>query len=191
MLRALCLLTCAVAVSVPSRAHAQSSERKGGPEKGTWGAEASVGGGFAPGVGEGGSLLRFVSPGTALVGGIAYSRTASEVRVTFEGLPDDLGRFPSVFNSAFTTVAVRAGVRRYTGTGLGLRPVVGGGLLFARSSVDELSDNSFGGYAEAGAAWFFNPHVSLGVLGGLSAVKQGGGWSTSGTLARLTGAVYF
>jgi len=190
MLRALCVFTCAVAVSVPSLAHAQSADRKGGPEKGTWGAEASIGGTVAQSVGEGGSLLRFVSPGTAIVGGVAFSRRSSEGRATRIGGPD--GPISSVlFTPTLSSVAVHAGLRRYTRTGLGLRPVFGGGLLFARSSVHELSDNSVGGYAEGGAAWFFNPHVSLGVLGGLSAVKREGGWSTSGSLARLTGAVYF
>jgi len=96
-----------------------------------------------------------------------------------------------VFNSAFTTVSVHAGLRRYTRTGLGVRPVFGGGLLFTRQVVDELQDTSFGGYAEAGAAYFFNPHVSLGVLGGVSAVRQASRWSAGGSLARLTGAVYF
>ena len=189
MLRALCVFTCAVAVSVPSLALAQSSDRKGGPEKGTWGAEASVGGNVAQSEGEGGSLLRFVSPGTAIVGGVGFSRISSEARTTFIGGPD--GPISSVFNTAFTTVSVHAGLRRYTRTGLGVRPVFGGGLLFTRQSVDELSDNNVGGYAEGGAAYFFNPHVSLGVLGGVSAVKQGSRWSAGGSLARLTGAVYF
>jgi len=190
MKRILCLLTCAVAVSVPSLARAQSADRKGGPEKGTWGAEASVGGNVAQSAGEGGSLLRFVSPGTAIVGGVAFSRISSDSRTTRNLGPDGQG-MSVLFTSAFSSVAVHAGLRRYTRTGLGLRPVFGGGLLFARSSVAERSDNNVGGYAEGGAAWFFNPHVSLGVLGGLSAVRREGGWSAGGTLARLTGAVYF
>ena len=184
MFRVLSLLSCAVVVTVPLLAHAQSAERKGGPEKGTWAAEASVGGSFGQSSGEGGSLLRFVSPSTAIVGGFGFSRSSVESRAVN-------GEFTSVFNAAFTTTAVQVGLRRYAGTGLGLRPVLGGGLLFARQSVDDASENNFGGYAEGGAAWFFNPHVSLGVLGGVSAAKQRGGWSAGGSLARLTGTVYF
>lgn len=189
MRRILSLLIGVVAVSAPHLAGAQSSERKGGPEKGTWGGEASVGGTVAQSVGQGGALLRFVSPATAIVGGVGFSRISSEVRTTSFGGPN--GPISWVFSSSFSTVSVQAGLRRYTRTGLGVRPVYGGGLLFTRQAVDESSDNNVGGYAEAGAAYFFNPHVSLGVLGGASAVRQGGRWSTGGTLARLTGAVYF
>jgi len=189
MWRVLWLLTCAVTVSVPSLAGAQSADRKGGPEKGTWGAEASVGGNVAQGVGEGGSLLLFVSPRTAIVGGVGFSRISSEARTT----QGPGGSMSVLFTSASTFVAANVGLRRYTRTGLGLRPVFGGGLLLAsRSGNFGPTSTNVGGYAEAGAAWFFNPHVSLGVLGGLNVVDQDrGGWSTSGSLARLTGAVYF
>jgi hypothetical protein len=184
MLRSLCVLTCTAVAIVPSFLCAQSSERKGGPEKGTWAAEASVGGALTQGVGQGGSLIRFVGPKTALIGGLAFSRSEVENNVTF-------GQSTTRFTSAFTTIALQAGLRRYTRTGLGLRPVYGAGLLVTRQSVFGDAGNNVGGYAEAGAAWFFNPHVSMGVLGGVSAARQDGGWSVGGSLARLTGAVYF
>jgi hypothetical protein len=47
MLRTLYVVTCAAVAIAPSFLCAQSSERKGGPEKGTWAAEASVGGSLA------------------------------------------------------------------------------------------------------------------------------------------------
>ena len=178
------VVSSVLAVCVASGAHAQSSERKGGPEKGTWGAEASTGGSLSQEGGQGASLLRFVSPRIAFVGGASFWRYSSENTTT-------VGNVTSVFKTAITNVALQAGLRRYGGTGLGLRPVVGGGLLVSRQGFSESTDTSVGGYFEAGAAYFFNPHVSLGVLGGVSAAKREAGWSTGGTLGRLTGAVYF
>jgi hypothetical protein len=186
MRRVLCLLSCTIALVAPTALAAQSAERKGGPEKGTWGAEAQVGSSttIGGGVGDGAAVLRFVSPSTALVGGFSFSRTDFQ---------SEMPNPTTVFTAAgFTTVALRAGFRRYAGTGIGLRPVYGAGALFSRNSVFGVSaSNNVGGYGEAGAAWFFNPHVSLGVLGGVSAIKLDDGWSVGGTLARLTGAVYF
>ena len=185
------VVSCVLAVAVASVTHAQANDRKGAPEKGTWGAEATAGGSLSQAVGQGGSLLRFVSPRIAFTGGASFSRFSTEDVST-------IGEVTSVFKSAITTVALQAGLRRYGGTGLGLRPVVGGGLLVSRQSISGSNagfsgsrSTGVGGYAEAGAAYFFNPHVSLGVLGGVSAVKNDGGWSTGGTLGRLTGAVYF
>lgn len=185
MLRVVRLLACTLIVAAPQVVAAQSTERKGGPEKGTWGGEVQVGSTFGAGIGgEGASLLRFVSSTTALVGGFGFSRT------------DGQGESPDPttirFTAGYTNVAFRAGLRRYTRTGIGLRPVYGAGMLFTRNAIWGASDqNNVGGYGEAGAAWFFNPHVSLGVLGGVSAIKLDNGWSVGGTLARLTGAVYF
>jgi hypothetical protein len=65
-------------------------------------------------------------------------------------------------------------------------------VLYTLQSVHGArSDNRVGGYAEAGAAWFFNPHVSLGALGGVSALRADRTWRVDGSVARLTGAVYF
>jgi hypothetical protein len=169
---------------ISSRACAQSADRKGGPENGTWAAEAATGGGFGVNVGQSASLLRFVSPSTALIGGLSVSRTSIESQATF-------ATTTSAITTSLTSISLQAGVRRYARTGLGLRPLYGAGVLFSRQSGYGATDNSVGGYAEAGAAWFFNPHVSLGATGSLSGLHSSGTWSIGGTLARLTGAVYF
>jgi hypothetical protein len=195
--RLLAVATVAVTtmISAPRWASAQTAERKGGPERGTWAAEGSTGGNFGQGLGQGASLIRFVSPSTALIGGFSFSRTDVVSRTTL-GYASSAGTLDTydtyAYSSAFTTISLQAGIRRYTRTGLGLRPLYGGGLLFTRQSVSSIdSFNSFGGYAEAGAAWLFNPHVSLGATGGVSGTRQSGGWSVGGSVARLIGTVYF
>lgn len=172
----------AVFTTIP--AVAQSTERTGGPEKGTWGAEASVNGSVAGSAGQGGSLMVFATPSVAVIGGLSFTRTSSR------------GEFINESNLLFipgiTSVALNVGVRRYARSGLGLRPTYGGGALYSTRSIERGGRiNGVGGYAEAGAAWFFNPHVSLGVLGGVNALRTDGYWTVSGSVARLTGAVYF
>ena len=167
-------------IAAPLVVQAQSAARTGGPVSGTWAGEASTGG-LGAGDNQGAALLRFMSPQTALVGAFSFSR-----------LETSGGSFSG--NSTFTTAALQVGVRRYTRTGLGLRPVYGAGLLVRTSDFGSNSSgtsNSVGGYGEAGAVWFFNPHVSLGVLGGFSAVTDDGNLSFGGSLARLTAGVYF
>lgn len=167
-------------IAAPLVVQAQSAARTGGPVSGTWAGEASTGG-LGAGADRSAALLRFVSPQTALVGAFSFSR--------FETSSSSLAG-----NSSYTTTALQVGVRRYARTGLGLRPVYGAGLLVNSSSISlsgGSSSTSVGGYGEAGAAWFFNPHVSLGVMGGISALSDDGRLALGGTLARLTGAVYF
>ncbi|WP_353266521.1 hypothetical protein [Gemmatimonas sp.] len=180
----LTILGCATAMCTALPAHAQARERTGGPEKGTWGAEASINGGPAGSGGQGGSLIAFVTPTVALTGGLSFSRTSSRGEFIDES--------NLLFTPGITTVASNVGVRRYGRNGLGLRPIYGGGVLYTVRSVHGARrDNGVGGYAEAGAAWFFNPHVSLGALGGVSALRTDGSWDVRGSVARLTGAVYF
>jgi hypothetical protein len=125
-----------------------------------------------------------VTPSVALTGGLSFSRTSSRGEFIDEN--------NLLFTPGITTVASNVGVRRYGRNGLGLRPIYGGGVLYTVRSVHGARrDNGVGGYAEAGAAWFFNPHVSLGALGGVSALRTDGSWDVRGSVARLTGAVYF
>jgi hypothetical protein len=156
------------------------SERKGGPESGTWAGEVGSASATADLGAQSAALLRFLSPRTAVVGAFAFSR--QERTVTGGGSAD------------FTSLALQVGVRRYTRTGLGLRPIVGGGLALRKNSFGGslgTGDTAIGAYGEAGAAWFFNPHVSLGVLGGLNITGSDNAWTIGGTLARVTAAVYF
>jgi hypothetical protein len=163
---------------IASTAGAQS-DRKGGPEGGTWAAEVgSTSGLSVDGAGSSAALLRFFSKQTALVSSFGFSRTERSGSSTFG-------------SNDFSTLALQVGVRRYTRSGLGLRPIIGGGLLVSRISSGGNTDTGIGGYGEAGAAWFFNPHVSLGMTGGLTAVSRDNAWTLSGALARMTAAVYF
>jgi hypothetical protein len=173
------LASVAVFAVLPAASSAQSTERKSGPEAGTWAAEASVGGTVGTGVGvaQSAAILRFFSPSTALVGNLSFSVSDDDSRLLSSGRSN--------------SVALTAGLRKYTRAGLGLRPVLGGGLLFSRQSFGSTRFTNAGGYAEAGAVWFFNPHVSLGALGNLSAVTGTDRWSAGGSLARLTASVYF
>jgi hypothetical protein len=163
--------------SVPQFVAAQKAERKGGPEGGTWAGEVGTAS-ATTGVGaQSAALLRFFSPRTALVTAFAFSRRESE---------GTLGA-----NNGLSALALQVGVRRYTRSGLGLRPIFGGGLVLNRTTFGSTGDTGIGAYGEAGAAWFFNPHVSLGVLGGLNITGSDNATTFGGTLARLTATVYF
>jgi hypothetical protein len=164
-------------IIIPQFVVAQAAERKGGPESGTWAAEASTGG--TPGglLGQSAAILRFLSPKAALIGDFSFSHSDGDASLISAG------------NSS--AVSLRAGVRSYMRSGLGLRPIVGGGVLFSRQSFGTAKFNAAGAYGEAGAAWFFNPHVSLGALGSLSAVNGNDRWTVGGSIARLTATVYF
>jgi hypothetical protein len=167
-------------LAAPLVSHAQTAGRTGGPVSGTWAGEASTGG-LNSGAEQSAALLRFMSPQTALVGAFGFARIESSGSGSFG-------------TSTLTSSALQVGVRRYTRTGLGLRPVYGAGLLVRTSDFSSgagSNSTSVGGYGEAGAVWFFNPHVSLGVLGGLSVLNGDGSWTIGGSLARLNAAVYF
>jgi hypothetical protein len=166
-------------MAIPHVTRAQAAARSSGPVSGTWAGEASSGG-LGDVQTSSAALLRFISPQTALVGQFGFSRFESGGG-TFGG------------SGSLTSTALQVGVRRYARTGLGLRPVYGAGLLLNTSdfSGGGSSTTRAGVYGEAGAAWFFNPHVSMGVLGGLSVLNGNGNTSVAGSLARITAAVYF
>jgi hypothetical protein len=161
-----------VAVAIaPGSVAAQQAARTGAPVKGTWGGEASVGGD-----GQGASLLRFQSPQWALlVGGSIRSTTGAG--------------FTGGARERYTAAGLRIGARRYGGSGLGVRPLLGLGVnIFGATG----QSNELGAYGEAGAAYFFNPHLSVGATAELSAAgREGGGSSFGASLARLTAAVFF
>lgn len=165
--RAALVLVASGAWSVVSVA--QSAARTGAPVAGTWGGEAAVGDGQSA------SLLRFQSARWALLaGGITRSIPASP----FDGA-----------SGRFTVSALRVGARRYAGSGLGMRPIVGLGLSVGGATGQ---NTQFGAYGEIGAMYFFNPHVSLGVTSEASfGGREGGGTSYEVSLARLIGSVYF
>ena len=166
------LVGAVAAMSFCAALSGQPAARTGAPVAGTWGGEASVG------TGQGASLLLFQSPRWALLAGGTIQSTTS----TFVG-GDVAG------TNRFTLTALRVGARRYGRSGLGIRPIAGLGLLVAGATGD---GTQVGGYGELGAAYFFNPHVSLGASAELNILaRDGGGTSFGATLARLTGAVYF
>ena len=151
---------------------AQKVARSGAPEKGTWGGEVSLGDGQSA------SLVKFLSPQWAVIAGASLTSYKS----TFSS--GDV-----VSGDRFTIASLQVGARRYARTGLGVRPVVGGGLLIADRTGNP---TSYGAYGELGAVYFFNPHVSLSAIGTASVTRNNPiGSSFGATLARLIGAVYF
>lgn len=161
-----------VLISNPESLSAQKATRSGPPEKGTWGGEVSIGDG------NGAALLKFLTPQWAVIAGASIASFKS-----------GSGDGDLIVENRFTQAALRVGARRYGGTGLGVRPVTGFGLIVNSFSG---SSNSVGAYGELGAMYFFNPHVSLGAIARAS-VSRGDRRSSSfdATLARLLGAVYF
>lgn len=146
-----------------------------GPREGTWGAE--VGTASLDIRLPTATLLRFFSPTMALqVGAGAALATGDESTTAFQ---------------------LRLGVRRYAARSGPLRPIVGGGVL--ASLVDQGgqfgNDTAIGAYGEAGAAYFFSPHFSLGAVGELSVTSESNLGQNSirfrGSLARVIAAVYF
>ncbi|MBC7843054.1 MAG: hypothetical protein H7099_12110 [Gemmatimonadaceae bacterium] len=170
MMVAVAGVACSMALSATMSA--QKASRTGAPEKGTWGGEVAVGDGQSA------SLLKFLSPQWAVVAGASISSYKS--------------RFESgdvVLDDRFTLASLQVGARRYARTGLGVRPVVGGGLIVSGRTGNP---NTYGVYGELGAVYFFNPHVSLGAIGTASVTRNNPvGSAFSASLARLIGAVYF
>jgi hypothetical protein len=160
-----------LSMSLAATVSAQKVARSGAPEKGTWGGEVSLGDGQSA------SLLKFLSPQWAVIAGASISSFKSS---TTGGATSD---------SRFTLASLRVGARRYGGSGLGVRPVVGAGLIVSGNSGNP---TTYGAYGELGAVYFFNPHVSLGAIGSASVTRNNPiGSSFGASLARLIGAVYF
>jgi hypothetical protein len=151
-----------MATSAMAQAAADSA-----PKRGTIGAEVGLG---SYGLeGPRASLIGFVSPRLAVTGAFGVSRV---------GLSG---------GGSVNSMSASLGVRRYLRAGLGVRPVIGVGATFLRGDLP----GATGGYAEAGAIYFFTPHVSLGALGEATVRRQSGFTNWSAGVARLVGAVYF
>ncbi len=155
--------------TAPLAVSAQTAARTGGPEKGSWGAEAGVGR-F-----ENAAVLRFVSPSWALLAGGSFS-TTNEAGSVGNRVPGG------------TTASIQVGVRKYHRSGLGFRPISGFGVAAGKYTG---FGNSGGVYAEAGGVYLFNPHLSLGAVG-VAALSRDGDQNTF-TLAvpRVIASVFF
>jgi hypothetical protein len=162
---AVAALTLAAAVADTRTAEAQVAERKGAPDKGTWGAETSSG------AGQNATLLLFVSPKWALQGGGGIN--------SFES-----GNSPG----RYTTSNLLLGVRRYGGTGLGFRPIAGAGATLGTATG---SGQQLGVFGELGASYFFNRHLSLGANGTATYLNGDGTSALQIGVARLTAALFF
>jgi hypothetical protein len=182
-------LTLVAAVTATTPLAAQSSD-PAGPRGGTWGGEVLFPSARA-------SLLRFVSPRTALV-------------LTFDGFVAGIEREQPTFGGEVETEEsdasgfnVGIGLRNYTGSGQ-LRPVRGLGVFAGRlTDVSDARQTTYGAYGEFGAHWFFTPHVSVGAIGELRATWRDmefasgpsrfeqRSWSVDLMVVRVGGAVYF
>jgi hypothetical protein len=130
---------------------AQSPGRTTAPVKGTWGAEAGIG------TFDDAAAIWFASPSWAFLVGGSLTTT-------------DAGGIGSSATTRRTTGALQAGVRKYHRSGLGLRPITGFGVTTGRIA----SVTSYGGiYGEAGAAYLFNPHLSVGAIGRVGFSRDG------------------
>jgi hypothetical protein len=171
--RSIALLALAFNASATCVSAQKVAETSNGPKKGTWGAEVSAGG---SNIGDGRpGLLYFLSPNVSLNASAGVFRTTNEA----------FGN-----TSTFTQTSFQLGVRRYARSGLGLRPILGAGALLSTLA----GTTTVGGYGEAGARWFFTPHLSLGTSAEISATRATGDGKASViglNLARFTGAVYF
>jgi hypothetical protein len=148
---------------------AQSSERTTAPVKGTWGAEAGIG------TFDDAAAIWFASPSWAFLVGGSLTRT-------------DGGGTGSSATTARTTAALQAGVRKYHRTGLGVRPITGFGVTTGRIA----SVTSYGGiYGEAGAAYLFNPRLSVGALGRVGFSRDGDLNTVSLAAPRVMVSIFF
>lgn len=168
---------------------AQSSD-PAGPRGGTWAGEVLFPSARA-------SLLRFVSPRTAVV-------------LTFDGFVAGIEREQPSFGGDVETEEsdasgfnVGIGLRNYAGSGQ-LRPVRGIGVFAGRlRDVSTSRQTTYGAFGEFGAHWFFTPHVSLGAVGELRAMRreleyeagptrfEERAWVVDLMVVRVGGAVYF
>jgi hypothetical protein len=170
-------------------AQAPAAALVSGPIAGSWAAE-----GLVSSLGIGASVLRFRSTQSAWIVGLNASggvRRQEFAATAFTPAERTTIRFVSV--------DLRLGQRRYGSPGMRLRPLGGAGVLGSYQGGGGQRLWAAGVYGEGGAAFFFNPHVSLGASGEVRVVydEQRGGTLTArevtlrGTLARLLGTVYF
>ena len=87
-----------------------------------------------------------------------------------------------------TDVAILAGIRKYHRSGLGFRPITGVGVTYGR--IQGFS-NSSGAYGEAGAAYLFSRHLSLGAVGVTSFSRDGDRNTFSLVVPRMFASIFF
>lgn len=148
------------------------------PAAGTWGAEGVVAGGG----GGASSLLRFRNDRSAWVFGFGLE----SMREEFNGA-----------TTRFTSVGLRAGLRRYQPAGRAIRPfnTMGVGVDRLSGSADLWQAGVFG---DMGAAYFFSRHASVGASGDARVLfgrRSGPPTATSTRVSisgpRILGTVYF
>ncbi len=160
-------LLLTLAVPVAAQGIAQASP--GAPDAGTWGAESVVGR-FGDA-----KVLRFLSPSwVLLVGG--------SIRST-----NDAGT-GSARVSGRTDVTLQAGIRKYHRSGLGFRPVTGVGVTYGR--IEGFS-TPYGAYGEAGGAYLFNRHLSLGAVAVAEFSRDGDRNTFALAVPRVMASVFF
>jgi hypothetical protein len=163
--------------------------QENGPKAGTWGGEASAVGGV-------GTLLRFHSPERALAIGLRLDYLSQKVTQT----PPTTG---VDFDTKTFNAQLRLGVRRYRRVPERLRTHSGISVIVGNFTGDQRG-YEIGSAFESGAAYFFSPHVSLGVSSDVSVIisqtKRDLGSGTTFEFDtvnagfsgfRLVGAVYF
>jgi hypothetical protein len=191
------LLAAALGTALPSL-NAQALTDSIAPRGGTWGAEATYGGG-----GPGATLIRFSSPRTAWLAGVMFTGLRETIDAyAFPGMGN-----PTRETHTMATMDARLGHRWWSSdAGARVRPLTGIGVLGALGRYPTSRSWDVGGYAELGATYFFSPHVSLGASGELAAgygeERSASGfatipdrvtthWLLRGSLARISAGVYF
>jgi hypothetical protein len=175
----------AVLFAVPAAAQSDV-----GPKAGTWGGEACFNycGAF---------LMRFRDPNSAWLFGITagYAQEhLDESGPTFPGFSDDSKSFNS---------DMQFGMRYYRATQDRARPFLGLGAIVGVTGGGSTHAFRYGATSDMGTSYFFTPHLSLGVAGGVSLVAQTDRSNQGGNVAkrraffarfdgfRVLGAVYF
>jgi hypothetical protein len=160
-----------------------------GPKAGSWGGEAC----FQCGA----SLMHFRDPNSAWLLGVNafYAQTHTDLSGPISG--------PSARDSKGFSVNVQPGIRFYRPVENRLRSFLGLGAVLGFNGGGSSHGYRYGVSSEMGAAYFFTPHLSLGVAGTVSATAEhlresDGGFSQTqrSFLAgfngfQLLGAVYF
>jgi hypothetical protein len=148
-------IVVAIALTGAAQARAQSDL---GPKAGTWGGEACLNCGA--------SLLHFRNATSAWLLGLSvfYSQQHSDQSgPTFPSFSDD---------DKIGGADVRFGMRRYRATEARARPYLGLGAIAGLSGGGSTHGLRYGVTSEMGTAYFFTPHLSVGVAGTLSLIAQ-------------------
>lgn len=174
-----------LAVAVPLAAQ----DRGPTIRRGTWGGEICFNCGIA--------LLRFRDSTSAWIFGFNGQYAQNSSTFTPNAAPAQTD------NQATLSFTVSAGLRFYRVTSTPARPFISVSAMAGGNISPDEQGNSYGAAADMGTAYFFTPHVSLGVSGRLTAVESltrsssgGGRYRARAFVARLNGAnllasVYF